>query len=60
MKIKLIRDSRIVHKAGETVDVSPAEAAFLLSVNSAVEIRAEADEQPQQKQTRKKTAKETR
>lgn len=60
MKIKLIRDSRIVHKAGETVDVSPAEAAFLLSVNSAVEIRAEADAQSQQKQTRKKTAKETR
>ena len=59
MKIKLIRDSRITHKAGETVDVSPAEAAFLLSVNSAVEVRAD-EEQPQQKTTRKKTAKETR
>lgn len=59
MKIKLIRDSRITHKAGEIVEVSPAEAAFLLSVNSAVEVRAD-EEQPQQKTTRKKTAKETR
>ena len=59
MKIKLIRDSRITHKAGETVDVSPTEAAFLLSVHSAVEVRAD-EERPQQKTTRKKTAKETR
>ena len=59
MKIKLIRDSRITHKAGEIVEVSPAEAAFLLSVNSAVEVRAD-EEQSQQKTTRKKTAKETR
>lgn len=37
MKVKLIRDSRIKHKAGEIVEVSPEEAFFLLSVGSAVE-----------------------
>ena len=36
MKIRLIRDARIRHKAGEIVEVSPAEANFLLSINSAV------------------------
>ena len=37
-KVKLLRDSRIRHKAGEIVEVSPAEMAFLLSVGSAVEV----------------------
>ena len=37
-KIKLLRDTRINHKAGEIVEVSPAEMAFLLSVGSAVEV----------------------
>ena len=36
MKVKLIRDSRIWHKAGETVEVTPAEANYLVSVGSAV------------------------
>ena len=36
MKIRLLRDARIRHKAGEIVEVSPAEATFLLSLNSAV------------------------
>ena len=35
MKIRLTRDSRINHAAGELVDVSPATADFLLSVGSA-------------------------
>lgn len=35
MKVKLIRDARINHKAGETVEVSPAQAQFLLSIHSA-------------------------
>lgn len=39
MRVKLLRDSKIMHKAGEVVDVSPAEAAFLISVQSAIEIR---------------------
>lgn len=38
MKIKLLRDARINHKAGEIVEVSPAEKAFLVSVGSAVEV----------------------
>lgn len=58
MKLKLLRDSKITHKAGEVVEASPAEAAFLLSVNSAVEIR---EEPPQPvRETRKRGAKETR
>lgn len=36
MKVTLLRDARIQHKAGETVEVSPAEAQFLVSVGSAV------------------------
>lgn len=43
MRIKLLRDSRILHKAGEIVEVSPAEAEFLLAVQSAIEVRAEAE-----------------
>lgn len=39
MKILLLRDCRIRHNAGEVVEASPAEAAYLLSTSSAVEIR---------------------
>ena len=35
MKVKLLRAARIRHEAGETVEVSPAEAGFLLSTGSA-------------------------
>ena len=38
MKVKLLRDARINHKAGEIVEVSPAEGDFLLSVGSAEKI----------------------
>lgn len=38
MKIRLLRDARINHKAGEIVEVSPAECHFLVSVGSAVEV----------------------
>ena len=38
MKIRLTRDSRINHAAGEIVDVSPATADFLMSVGSAVRL----------------------
>ena len=37
MKIRLLRAARIRHEAGEIVEVSPAEAGFLLSTHSAVE-----------------------
>ena len=35
MKVKLLRDARITHKAGEIVEVSPTEFQFLVSVGSA-------------------------
>ena len=38
MKLRLLRDSRINHRAGEIVEVSPAQADFLLSVGSAVKV----------------------
>lgn len=38
MRVKLLRDARINHKAGEIVDVSPSEFQFLVSVGSAVEV----------------------
>ena len=38
MKIKLLRDSRIVHKVGEVVEASPTECFFLISTGSAVEV----------------------
>lgn len=41
MRVLLLRDSRIKKSAGEIVDVSPAEARFLLSVGSAVELHDE-------------------
>lgn len=41
MKVRLKRTARIAHKAGEIVEVSPAEGGFLLSTGSAelVEVR---------------------
>lgn len=62
MKVKLLRDARINHKAGEIVDVSPAEFHFLVSVGSAVEVavnppvEAEIAEKPV-KTVRKRTEK---
>ena len=49
MRLKLLRQASIMHKAGEIVEVSPAEAKFLLSIKSAVEIveRAEEIETPE-------------
>ena len=42
MKVKLLRDSRIWHKEGEIVEVSPSECQFLISVGSAVEVAVNA------------------
>lgn len=41
MKIKLLRDARIRHHAGEIVEVSPAEAGFLISTASAELMKAQ-------------------
>lgn len=42
MRVKLLRDARINHKAGEIVEVSPAEGGFLLSVGSAEKVAEKA------------------
>ena len=48
MKIKLIRDARIKHYAGEVIEASREEAQFLLSLGSAV------IPEPEKKKTAKK------
>jgi hypothetical protein len=39
MKVRLLRDARINHKAGEVVEVSPAEYGFLIDVGSAEAVK---------------------
>lgn len=57
MKVKLIRAARIRHDAGEIVEVSPAEAGFLLSTGSAVQytepVKKEKPETPEDKKEKK-------
>ena len=55
MKVKLIRDARIIHKAGEIVEVSPDEYNFPISVRSAVPMTEE--EKPVKTEEKKKTVK---
>ena len=50
MKVILLRDQRILHKAGETVEVSPVVFANLIQTNSARPV-VEAVDRP--KKTRK-------
>ena len=54
MKLLLKQAARIRHNAGEIVEVSPAEANFLLSVGAAVIVTDAKQEQE------KKTAKTTK
>lgn len=51
MKLLLKQAARINHNAGEIVEVSPAQAQFLLSVNAAEIIRTEQRETPEKKTT---------
>lgn len=53
MKVKLLRDARIIHKTGEIVEVSPSEYIFLLSVGSA-EAVCEKAETPEENKTGRK------
>ena len=48
MKLILLRAARIRHEAGEIVEVSPAEAGFLLSTGSAARV---AEETPKKRET---------
>ena len=47
-KVKLLNDARILHKAGEIVEVSPLEYDFLISLGQAVDIEGakEVKEEP--------------
>lgn len=54
MKVKLLKDARIWHKAGEILEVSPEECFFLMSTDGAIEVDAvkapvEAVEVPEKK-----------
>ena len=60
MKIKLLRDARIRHYAGEIVEVSPAEAQFLTSVGSAVAVSVPAPIAHEQADELKESAKPKR
>lgn len=61
MKIRLLRDSRILHKAGEVIEASPAECSFLISTGSAVKVseavKKEASTAEEKKTTTKRTTK---
>ena len=61
MKLKLTRAARIRHEAGEIVEVSPAEAGFLMSTGSAVRVSEyvparETPEDAAEKETRTEAA----
>lgn len=49
MKLLLTKAARINHNAGDIVEVSPAQANFLLSVGAAEIIRTEQREAPEKK-----------
>ena len=55
MKVRLLRDAKIRHHAGEIVEVSPDDVHFLLSLHIA-EVLTEGAEQPapKKKATKKK------
>lgn len=56
MKLILTHAARINHKAGDIVEVSPAQADFLLSVGGAVKAEeAEAQAQPKKQPAKKST-----
>ena len=52
MKLLLTKAARINYNAGEIVEVSPDQAAFLLSVGSAVIVRPEKKEAPEKATTK--------
>lgn len=54
MKAVLLKDARINHKAGETVEVSPTVFEFLASIGVAVKAEPAQEEQTKPKRTTKK------
>lgn len=58
MKVRLLRDQKIQHKAGEIVEVSPVVYDFLISTSSAEPVMAEAAKaEPVKAETAKTTRK---
>ena len=53
MQVKLLRAARILHEAGEIVEVSPSELTFLLSTGSCELVEEEKAEEPKPKKTKK-------
>lgn len=49
MKVLLLRAARIQHEAGETVEVSPLQARFLLSVHAAEIVKEEPKKKKKEK-----------
>ena len=56
MKVRLLRDARINHNAGEIVEVSPVIYDFLVTTNTAEPVAVEApqEEKPKRRTTTKK------
>ena len=54
MKVRLLRDARINHSAGEIVEVSPVVYDFLVSTNTAEPVAVEQEEKPKRRTTTKK------
>lgn len=54
MRAKLLKDARIRHKAGEIVEVSPAEYNFLVSVGAAVPVARPKEETKAKRGAKKK------
>ena len=52
MTVRLLRDAKIRHSAGEIVTVSPEEAFYLVSLGSAVEV----EDKPAKVETEPKAA----
>lgn len=53
MKVILLRDQRILHKAGETVEVSPVVFDNLISTNSARPVKEAETPAPKKRTTKK-------
>lgn len=55
MKVRLLKDARIQHKAGEIVEVSPVVADFLTSTFCAEPVPAEKPKPVEKEKTAEKT-----
>ena len=60
MKVKLLRDARINHAAGDIVEVSPETAHFLVSTYTAVHVVEKATKEPEEAEKAVKTPKATK